>query len=527
VQQLQHLQQHSQHQKSGRVTERAQAFLNAANDAILRSPARDGLFQQACDAALTGDFLDAMAVLLPAEDGALRIVAAATPPGDPHAAASTLAEAGRTLAELAFQGKTSRFATPPPGPGPELAAAAIPMLDQGEALGAVLFYCDTPDGIGDALAAELLRLTGNLTFRWLCLAREACAARLNRLVATLSATNETLMRADSRGNLYQLICETVVSGGNFAGVSISEPDETGNFLRFVAGAGTMAQSDQHYMVPLRDADTGKTSTTGLALLTGRTQVCNDLLKAYAGTLYSDVISAIEARSMVSVALGSRGKPIVVMNVTSAEVGTFTADIVAILERLAANVAFAFENFDRADERQRADARIRHLATHDSLTNLPNRQTFNELLNSALRAARRYQRRCAVLFIDLDRFKAVNDSLGHAAGDRVLVEIAARLQSGVRADDVVARLGGDEFMVLLNEITDPEQVHAVAKNLLAILRIPIDLNGHECQVTASIGIATFPKDGPDAETLMRHADTAMYLAKTTGKNDVRFFSPAIA
>ena len=517
---------------------RSQAVLNAIADAILRAPSREGLFQLVCDAAVTGTWLAAMAVLVPNQDGELRIEASAISPADPDPQASPLTDASSDLAESAFRSKTIRLANQyaadapatlgyPPDPGQHSGtAAAVPMLIEDQALGVVLFYFDTPHCIGDALALELARIAGNLAFKWDRLARDERTARFNLLVATLSATNETLMRADNRSNLYQLICETVVNGGNFAGVSVSEPDDTRSFFRYVAGAGTMIQSYQDYAVPLRDEDTSKLSTSGIALLTGKTQVCNDLLKEYAGTVYFDVIQAINAQSMVSVALGSRGKAIAVMNVTSAEVGTFTPDLVTILERLAANVSFAFENFERAEERKLADDRIRHLATHDSLTNLPNRATFNELLGNSLRAARRYHRRCAVLFVDLDRFKVINDSLGHAAGDRLLVEVASRLRSGVRADDVVARLGGDEFMVLLNEISDAEEVRGVARNLVAILGIPVELNGHECHVTGSIGIAIFPQDGTDVDTLMRHADTAMYLAKTEGKNDVRFFSADI-
>src|SRR5439155_7664693 len=118
-----------------------------------------------------------------------------------------------------------------------------------------------------------------------------------------------------------------------------------------------------------------------------------------------------------------------------------------------------EKFERAEERVRAEERIKYLATHDHLTDLPNRAMFNQLLEFSIKTAKRYDRQCAVLFIDLDRFKIINDSLGHAAGDALLVEMARRLGSGVRASDVVARLGGDEFVILLNEITESQQVAA--------------------------------------------------------------------
>ena len=148
---------------------------------------------------------------------------------------------------------------------------------------------------------------------------------------------------------------------------------------------------------------------------------------------------------------------------SSELGAFTAELAGLLQRLADNVSFALENFDRADEKRRADQRIEYLASHDSLTDLPNRETFNQLLHVAIERARRNERQFAVLFLDLDRFKVINDSLGHDAGDRLLVEIGNRLRKALRGSDVVARLGGDEFVVLLEDVARREDVETVAQS----------------------------------------------------------------
>jgi diguanylate cyclase (GGDEF)-like protein len=226
-------------------------------------------------------------------------------------------------------------------------------------------------------------------------------------------------------------------------------------------------------------------------------------------------------------LQCRGETVGAIIFAADEPNMFSPDFVELLQQLAGNLSFALENFEKAAERERAEARIKYLATHDSLTALPNRAMFHQLLSFAIASARRYERQCAVLFIDLDRFKLINDSLGHAAGDTLLVEMAARLNNVVRASDVVARLGGDEFVVLLNEIAGSEQAVAVARELLNAFREPLDLNGHECRITGSIGIAMFPDDGADEQTLMKNADIAMYLAKAEGKNDVRMFSAEIA
>jgi diguanylate cyclase (GGDEF)-like protein len=161
-----------------------------------------------------------------------------------------------------------------------------------------------------------------------------------------------------------------------------------------------------------------------------------------------------------------------------------------------------------------------------LTGLPNRALFNQLVEQSIKSAARHQQKCAVLFVDLDRFKVINDSLGHTAGDALLVEIASRLRASVRASDVVARLGGDEFVVLLNDLNDVDEVAAVARKILANLAPPINLAGYQCRTTGSIGIAMFPEHGDDAMSLTKHADMAMYLAKAEGRNDFRLFSTDI-
>ncbi|RJF96813.1 EAL domain-containing protein [Noviherbaspirillum cavernae] len=178
------------------------------------------------------------------------------------------------------------------------------------------------------------------------------------------------------------------------------------------------------------------------------------------------------------------------------------------------------------EQKIAEERIQFLATHDGLTRLPNRLMFSELVNHAISTSQRHKRNFAVLFIDLDRFKFVNDTLGHEAGDRLLKEIAARFKQVLRASDVLARLGGDEFVILIQESEDSEQIAVVARRILSAALKPIMLMGQECRVTASIGIATFPEHGQDEQTLMKNADIAMYYAKEEGKNNFQFYSTDI-
>jgi diguanylate cyclase (GGDEF)-like protein len=177
-------------------------------------------------------------------------------------------------------------------------------------------------------------------------------------------------------------------------------------------------------------------------------------------------------------------------------------------------------------RKLAEERIQYLAHHDGLTGLPNRVMFSEMLNLAIPHARRYNGSFALLFIDLDRFKIINDTLGHEAGDKLLQEVSARLIDTVRESDVVARLGGDEFVVLVHEVSDAKDAATVAGKILSALIKPVDLEGHECRVTASIGICMYPADAPDEQSLMKNADIAMYYAKEEGKNNFQFYSKDI-
>jgi diguanylate cyclase (GGDEF)-like protein/PAS domain S-box-containing protein len=175
------------------------------------------------------------------------------------------------------------------------------------------------------------------------------------------------------------------------------------------------------------------------------------------------------------------------------------------------------------ERKQAEERIRYVADHDALTGLPNRVLLQDRLHQALAYAQRGDTQVAVLFIDIDYFKHINDSLGHQVGDKLLQTMAERLQHCVRDGDSVARLGGDEFVLVLTLVTDSIDVALVARKTLDALDVPCRVDGHELHVTASIGISMYPQDGRDVETLMRTADTAMYSAKEKGRGNYQFFT----
>jgi len=175
------------------------------------------------------------------------------------------------------------------------------------------------------------------------------------------------------------------------------------------------------------------------------------------------------------------------------------------------------------DRKRAEARAQYLATRDPLTDLPNRTLLAERLSHSIAAARRSGTRIAVLFIDVDRFKSVNDSLGHHMGDKLLIAVASRIGRALREGDTLARFGGDEFVVIVEGLRSKDAIEGVARKIPAALAAPFDIDGHTLNVSASLGVTCWPEDGEDAQDLLRGADIAMYRAKERRRGDVQFFS----
>jgi diguanylate cyclase (GGDEF)-like protein/PAS domain S-box-containing protein len=176
------------------------------------------------------------------------------------------------------------------------------------------------------------------------------------------------------------------------------------------------------------------------------------------------------------------------------------------------------------DRKRAEEHIEYLAYHDELTGIPNRAHFHRAFEHALATTQRYGLRCALMLVDLDRFKNINDTIGHEAGDQLLKQVAARLRACLRDSDIIARLGGDEFVILMQDASSVESVNAVALKILEATSRPLLIEEQEFLITASIGISTYPHDGADMQTLLKNSDVAMYRAKESGKNGFQYFSP---
>ncbi|MBF0339947.1 MAG: EAL domain-containing protein [Magnetococcales bacterium] len=246
---------------------------------------------------------------------------------------------------------------------------------------------------------------------------------------------------------------------------------------------------------------------------------------------------------------TRGIPVILVtaiNDTDAETRGFEAGAVdfltkpvnpaAVRARVAAHLELKRQRDELAqantrlqeeiERRQRLESKLREQAEFDSLTGLPNRKLFHDRLQQAVLMGERKQRHFALLFVDLDRFKWVNDTLGHDAGDTLLIEAARRMKAVVRKSDTVARLGGDEFTVILSDILHESMAELVARKMLEQLATPFRLKGQEVAISGSVGIGIYPADGATSHELARNADSAMYLAKQSGRNAFRFFSEEI-
>jgi diguanylate cyclase (GGDEF)-like protein len=525
------------------------AALSATNEAVLRINSRENLFQQVCEAALhSGNFIAAAILLQESETDTLKVVAGAGDDAELRArtySTSPDLPTGNGLVGIAFRTrkpcvsndllkderlKSWHQAASRAG---ARAAAALPVIRAGVSVGVLVVVLDEIDTLDEETVALLTRMAENLSFGLDNIEREAeckrnerAARRLAKMFAALSATNEAILRAKSAPELYQLVCDAAVHVGRSLAATVLLAEPNSPWLQPVAGTGQIVNLVKQARFSIDPENPYGKGICGNAFRTQKISVNGDIVYSEQGQPWRE--SSLHAGVVACCAgpLTKFGQSIGVILFFVTKSWASDKEIVALLARMAENVSAALENFDRANEKVEADHRIQYLATHDDLTGLPNRVAFQQLFAQSIRSAMRHGRKCALLFIDLDRFKVINDSLGHTAGDMLLVEVADRLRGCVCESDLVARFGGDEFVVVLGEVSDQNDISLAASKILAALMPPMILAGHECRTTGSIGIAVFPDNGNDMQTLTKNADMAMYWAKEEGKNNFRFFTPEI-
>jgi len=351
---------------------------------------------------------------------------------------------------------------------------------------------------------------------------EESVARMRQMYAALSVTNEAIMHARSREELFRRVCAGIVESGEVTDAMLLCSAAPQTPLKVEAVTATRAATLPEIGLEFDATAAELPDLVRHALRSGETAITTDLGAGEAASAWHAMAQRSGLRGAAAVPFGHDGPAGAgVLVMFSPRRRTFDEETAELLERVGANLTFALDNFRREAERREAEARVEHLATHDPLTDLPNRRMFGGLLDHAIETAYRHGRRLAVLFVDLDGFKAINDSLGHEAGDALLIETAARFREILRASDVVARLGGDEFVVLLQEVTDRAQIESVARRLIETASRPVTFAEEERRIGASVGIAVYPADGRDGASLTTAADRAMYRAKRAGKHRFSF------
>ncbi len=352
---------------------------------------------------------------------------------------------------------------------------------------------------------------------------EQAALRATRMYAALSASNEAIVHCQLADDLFQQICNSLVESGGFVSANILQADKAARTARIITNAGFHEKGHLELAIPVDSSHPKGNGLVGTAYRTDKPAVSDDFQSDPRTADWHEVAVRANIKAGAAIPILRNRNNIGILLLFADEKRAFNAETLQLLMQIAQNITLGLQKIEHETEREETERCIRHLATHDSLTGLPNRMLFSELLNTEILACLRSQRNFAVMFIDLDHFKQVNDTHGHATGDLLLKEVTQRLRMSLRASDLLARISGDEFVVLLREVKLPDDAIKVSDKMLAAIAKPMTILDNDCQISASIGISMFPMDGDNEITLMKHADKAMYAAKANGKNSCQFYS----
>lgn len=350
-------------------------------------------------------------------------------------------------------------------------------------------------------------------------------ARTTKIYAALSQCNQAIVRCQSEEELFPSICRDAVNFGGLKMAWIGKLDMSSGILRPVASYGDGKEHLDAIEHINLSPEANRTNPASLAISEKNPVWCQDFLNDPITYPWHKDAKKYGWNACAALPLTCQGEIVGAFNIYLEEQHPFDETAKNLLIEMAIDISFALDTFAYEKSRQESAALIEHLANYDSLTGLPNRALLRDRVHQAIANVSRSGQQLALMFLDLDHFKNVNDSLGHNSGDELLRVIATRLLQEVREQDTVSRWGGDEFILMLPDCST-EGAARVAEKLLSAFNIPCQVGPHELHATLSIGVAMYPSDGSDFESLTKAADAAMYRSKHEGRNTFRFFTAAM-
>jgi len=347
--------------------------------------------------------------------------------------------------------------------------------------------------------------------------------KLTRALTLLSKCNALLVYAENEQGILSDICKLAVETGGYmmAWVGFAE-NNVAKTVRSVAQSGYEEGYLDSVNIVWSDTEQGQ-GPTGTAIRMGETVINQNILTDPKMALWREAAIRRGYQSSIALPLISNKRVFGALNIYSDESDAFVKEEIVLLEELANDLAYGIQTLRTRAEHEAAKKKLEFLAHHDPLTGLPNRLLLRDRFAQAAALANRERSGVAVLFLDLDNFKHVNDSLGHTIGDQLLIRAVERIHICIRDTDTISRQGGDEFIILLTNIHDLATIDAVAQKIIDAFVEPFYIDNHTLTISFSIGISLFPDDGSDFDTLLKQADTALYQAKDAGRNTYRFFS----
>ena len=351
--------------------------------------------------------------------------------------------------------------------------------------------------------------------------------RLTQIYATLSQCNQAIVRCTNEAELFPKICRDAVNVGGMKMAWIGIIDGASNLIKPEASFGDGIEYLNEVKISVRDNNPAGLGPAGRSIRENKPIWCQDFQHDPATVAWHEKGREFGWGASASLPLLRKGVVIGALGLYADVANAFDEAAQNLLIEMATNISFALDNYCREVERNAAEDKIQYLAFYDSLTDLPNRRLLMDRLQQALASCSRSGREGALLFIDLDKFKNINDTLGHDIGDALLQQVAQRLMSCIREGDTAARLGGDEFMVMLLDLNEQPieaaaQSESIGEKILTVLSQPYQFERHAYRCTSSIGVTLFRDHQQGAEELMKQADIAMYQAKKAGRNSLRFF-----